>query len=221
MTNTDLSRNFLSPEDVEFLKARSELVHFSTANLAHDVRPPLAYLFGCSELLRNNKNGTLSPKEIEYVEKIQKAANEGRADISKLLLIAREAGNMQVDTTEEIDLQRLIQDITDANSIEINQKPPDNLPALRADRAGLTLVLLSLIDLPYAEFERTASIIVATNSNNVSIQIYVQANQVFKIYPNSPALKYCTALIEMQKGRLRWEERSEKEIVFEIILHLR
>jgi PAS domain S-box-containing protein len=126
--------------------ANLELEAFSYS-VSHDLRAPLRHVMGFVELLRQDAGPTLSQNCLGHLTTISQAAKQMGQLIDELLAFSR-IGQSEMQTME-VYLDQLInealresQGVTKERNIVWEIHP---LPAVRADRALLRLVLINLI----------------------------------------------------------------------------
>jgi len=126
--------------------ANKELESFSYS-VSHDLRAPLRHVLGFVELLQKEAGPSLSEKSLCYLTSISQAAKRMGNLIDDLLTFSR-VGREELQKAD-VDLDQLVQETmrdfqmdTKKRNIAWEVHP---LPAVRADRALLRLVLVNLI----------------------------------------------------------------------------
>jgi signal transduction histidine kinase len=123
----------------------NELQSFSYS-LAHDVRAPLRYINGYSELLLDTESAALTPTARGYIESIQRSIQ--KLDSLTRDMLAYTQVSRQPVNPESIDLAEVVRDIVVRNPglagagvVEIG-----NLPRVLGERVLLNQVLSNLLD---------------------------------------------------------------------------
>jgi CheY-like chemotaxis protein/CHASE3 domain sensor protein len=157
------------------LKAR-EMEQISTykseflANMSHELRTPLNSLMILSGHLKENKEGNLTPKQIEYAATIKSAGNDLLNLINDILDLSKiEAGRLDF-TFEEVRLVELrgriadiFRPIADHKGLEFTAKIEDGMPEkIRLDQQRTLQVLKNLI----------SNAIKFTSKGSVTLHIY-------------------------------------------------
>jgi PAS domain S-box-containing protein len=126
--------------------ANRELEAFSYS-VSHDLRAPLRHLAGFVELLRQEAGPALSDKGRRHMQTISQSAMRMGELIDDLLAFSR-LGRTPLQKTE-VDLNPLIQEVLGDFHLETQERKIawsiQPLPAVRADRALLRIVLVNLI----------------------------------------------------------------------------
>ena len=82
------------------------------ANMSHELRTPLNSILILTQLLIENKNGSLNEKEIKYTNVIYNAGNELLTLINDILDLSKvESGNMEL-MEEEVSIQEIVSDMS-------------------------------------------------------------------------------------------------------------
>ncbi|MGO4518037.1 PAS domain S-box protein [Terriglobus sp. 2YAB30_2] len=121
------------------------------ASVSHELRTPLHTIIGFTDLLKEESNGALNPKQLRFVEHIQRDSEHLLALINDVLDLSRiEAGGLSL-RTEEIDIPSLLQQTVESvrgqateKSIVLRIESEDDLYA-SADLTRVRQVLLNLL----------------------------------------------------------------------------
>ena len=126
--------------------ANQELEAFSYS-VSHDLRAPLRHVMGFVELLQKDAGPSLSEKSLGHLTTISEAAKQMGELIDDLLAFSR-IGQAEMQKTE-VNLDRLVQEALSDFQTETKERnivwKIHPLPAVRADRALLRMVLVNLI----------------------------------------------------------------------------
>ena len=129
------------------LQAANEELEAFSYSVSHDLRAPLRHVMGFVELLQKDAGPSLSAKSLGHLATISMAAKRMGNLIDDLLAFSR-VGRSEAEKTE-VNLDQLVQETlgdfrvdTKGRNIVWDIHP---LPAVRADRALLRLVLVNLI----------------------------------------------------------------------------
>ena len=129
-------------------RAKSEFL----ARMSHELRTPLNSIIGFSRLVKSNKQGTLSAKDVNFLDRVSFNGEHLLMLINDILDLSRiEAGRMPV-LVEEIDCNALVLDTI--RMLE-GQSSPDDVKLvpsvsplqlnIRTDSAKLRQVLINLV----------------------------------------------------------------------------
>ena len=126
--------------------ANQELETFSYS-VAHDLRAPLRHVLGFVDLLQKDAGPSLSELSLRYLTTISQAAKRMENLIVDLLAFSR-FGQTEMQK-KEVNLDRLVQETLSDYQEETKERniawEIHPLPAVRADRALLRMVLVNLI----------------------------------------------------------------------------
>ncbi len=122
------------------------------ATMSHELRTPLNAIIGFSQVLANRAFGDLSERQREHVGLIRASGARLLAMIDGVLEFARaETGRLDLEPTR-FDFAPLAREVLAAveaaardKRIALGADIPPELPPVRADRAKLRLILLSLL----------------------------------------------------------------------------
>jgi PAS domain S-box-containing protein len=116
-------------------------------SVSHDLRAPLRHVVGFVELLQRDAGQSLSEKGLRYIKTISQSAKRMGNLIDDLLAFSH-IGESEMQKTE-VNLDELVLDTLGDFQVEIKERIIEwnihPLPAVRADRALLRLVLVNLI----------------------------------------------------------------------------
>ncbi len=123
------------------------------ANMSHELRTPLNSLLILAKLLEDNKEGNLTPKQVEYASTIHGAGGDLLALINEILDLSKvEAGKMQIDardvTLEEVRsaLERQFTAFAVQKGIDFRVEVLPGAPdAIRTDPQRLQQILKNLL----------------------------------------------------------------------------
>jgi signal transduction histidine kinase len=122
------------------------------ANMSHELRTPLNAVIGFSNILRKNRDGSFSERDVEYLERIVSNGKHLLALINDVLDLSKiEAGRMDV-VLEEVHLDGLIREVHHSFELQASRKgiellvevPPAPDP-VQADGHRLRQVLINLV----------------------------------------------------------------------------
>ncbi len=231
------------------LQQRTQRAENSSADLAHEIRNPLASLKGASELLDNTSDKVERSKLIKLlshdVERIERLIT----DYSQML---KDEASLSREKMKVLDMDVLIRNVVDefnnTNSVsEKNIKFIVNRKNLNGDKLQLfgienrlEQVLANLLDNAVSFSPKNSNIIIDIESNkeNISLKIKdagpgfseINTEKIFKrFYSNRPekfgehsglGLNIVKSIVEMHGGNVRAFNRSDVKSGAEIELHL-
>ncbi len=129
-------------------QAKSEFL----ANMSHELRTPLNSVIGFASVLMRNKNGTMPPQEIQYLQRIHDNGRHLLGLINSVLDLSKvEAGRMDIDLAP-IDLGNMVRETLAQMEGHLQGRPvalravvPEDLAALTTDAGKLKQVLINLV----------------------------------------------------------------------------
>ncbi|MEO7822317.1 MAG: response regulator, partial [Gemmatimonadaceae bacterium] len=140
-------------EKAEQLALSSKYKSEFLANMSHELRTPLNSLLILARLLSENKDGNLSPKQVEFAQTILSSGSDLLSLINDVLDLSKvEAGKMDVSPTdvqlEEVKefVQRSFEALADQKGLTFNIDLARDLPpAIHTDGGRLQQVLKNLL----------------------------------------------------------------------------
>jgi len=123
------------------------------ANMSHELRTPLNSILILSQLFSSNKDGNLSPKQIESADAIHSSGAELLELINEILDLSKvEAGKMELNIEEVLienvvtDLERMFRDMAEKKGLRFTTKVADDIPrSLVTDEQRLQQILRNLL----------------------------------------------------------------------------
>jgi len=123
------------------------------ANMSHELRTPLNSLLILAQLLRENRQNNLQPRQIEYVETIYSAAHQLLSLINEILDLSKvEAGKLELQPEDitlsalEEAIHRKFDHLAQEKELEFHLKIAPNLPStLHTDANRLRQILNNLL----------------------------------------------------------------------------
>ncbi|ADI74021.1 PAS/PAC sensor signal transduction histidine kinase [Methanohalobium evestigatum Z-7303] len=123
------------------------------SNLSHELRTPITSIKGFSELIYNEKLGTLNEKQKEGMDSIVKSCDRLRWLIESLLYVNKLQTEKIQYKFEPVDVETLIDGVVSNLSLQIKEKEisiekyvDENLPYVNGDKDYLRQVLVHLMD---------------------------------------------------------------------------
>jgi CheY-like chemotaxis protein/signal transduction histidine kinase/HAMP domain-containing protein len=140
-------------EKAEQLAVSSKYKSEFLANMSHELRTPLNSLLILSKLLADNKEGNLSPKQMEYAQTINSSGSDLLSLINDVLDLSKvEAGKMEVNPGDVFvsevkdSLQRSFGPLADEKKLAFTIDVATDVPAtIRTDGQRLEQVLRNLL----------------------------------------------------------------------------
>jgi HAMP domain-containing protein/signal transduction histidine kinase/CheY-like chemotaxis protein len=147
----ELARTSLE-EKAEQLALISKYKSEFLANMSHELRTPLNSLLILAKLLSDNKDGNLSPKQVEYAQTIYASGGDLLTLINEILDLSKvEAGKMQVEardivlTEVEETAQRNFSAVGSQKGLEFQTDLTKAPATIRTDPQRLQQVLKNLL----------------------------------------------------------------------------
>ncbi|MBK4735664.1 response regulator [Noviherbaspirillum pedocola] len=163
MQKADLQRSQRALErNAEELERANRYKSEFLANMSHELRTPLNSSLILSQILSDNRGGTLTPEQVRYAQTIHAANNDLLALINDILDLSKiEAGHMEMrPETIALDalldpLRRMFEPIAKNKSLAFRVAMADGLPlSLMTDGQRLTQVLRNLLSNAFKFTER-------------------------------------------------------------------
>ena len=140
-------------EKAEQLELTSKYKSEFLANMSHELRTPLNSLLILSKLLTENKEGNLTPKQVEFAETVHNAGTDLLNLINDILDLSKiESGTITVDVGEVSilqlaeDMERGFRAIADNKKLEFSLIKEESMPNLiHTDEKRLNQVLKNLL----------------------------------------------------------------------------
>ena len=148
----ELARRALQ-EKAEQLALTSKYKSEFLANMSHELRTPLNSMLILSKMLAENKEGSLTAKQVEYAETIYSSGADLLGLINEILDLSKiESGAMAVEASDVAldgvaeDLQNLFQQVAREKGLDFQISIEEDLPkTIFTDRKRLQQVLKNLI----------------------------------------------------------------------------
>ena len=134
------------------LERASELKSEFLANMSHELRTPMNAIMGYTSLMRRERYGTVTEKQAEALERVDRNAKNLLSLINNILDISKiEAGKMPIHN-EEVDLRELVDEVTTTvepmvreAKLALETTMTGDIPALWTDRSKLKQTILNLL----------------------------------------------------------------------------
>ncbi len=152
--NDEVEAARLALEDkAEQLALSSKYKSEFLANMSHELRTPLNSLLILSKLLTDNKDGNLSPKQIEYAKTIHSSGSDLLSLINDVLDIAKvEAGKMEVNALDvpiaelNASIERSFRPVAEEKGLEFKVEVQPDVPSMiHTDGQRVEQVLKNLL----------------------------------------------------------------------------
>lgn len=138
----------LSAELIRANRSKSEFL----ANVSHELRTPLNAIVGFTDLLREGVYGSLSPRQLVPLERIDVSAAHLRQLVDQVLDLAKMASGRMELQPEPVSLRPFVFDVaTEIESLvseaglAMSLSVPSTLPRVRTDPMILRQILLNLL----------------------------------------------------------------------------
>lgn len=168
---------------VKQLSTLNEELNTFNYTVSHDLRQPVRSIHGLSQILQKKLGDTIGETEQSIFSEILKQTQNMDTLIHDLLKYAQ-IGNGSLDT-DQVDMQRLCQDVYDSIKMNFNVKIEFNLapiPPTRGDSTLLTSLWSNLLSnaIKYNSKERTLNIKVGTidSQNDNSTTYFIKDNGI-------------------------------------------
>lgn len=123
------------------------------SHMSHELRTPLNAVLGFSQVLQKNKQGTLSKKDLDYLQRIFNSGQHMLGLVNDLLDLARLESQELPLHQESIDLEALILQVFKSFEIQaqtqqqefVYQPPETPIPVIYTDPSRLRQILINLI----------------------------------------------------------------------------
>jgi CheY-like chemotaxis protein/signal transduction histidine kinase len=172
----ELSRHALEAK-AEQLSVSSKYKSEFLANMSHELRTPLNSLLILAKTLADNKELTLTPKQIEYARTIQASGTDLLNLINEVLDLSKvEAGKIEINLSDQslaklgVDLERDFRPLAEQKGLEfVVECDPAMAPSLKTDGQRLQQILRNLLTNAFK----------FTDTGRVSVQIGTARNVTF------------------------------------------
>ncbi len=135
----------------ELAEAANQAKSDFLANMSHELRTPLNSVIGFAGIVLRNKEQTLSPKDIEYLDRIQANGRHLLALINSVLDLSKvEAGQLTLDISS-VPLDELVGetlselDAQASEHVRVTSDCPEASCILETDRAKLKQIIINLV----------------------------------------------------------------------------
>lgn len=148
--------------------------------VAHDLRSPLTVIMGVGDLLGMQAKGSLTERQLKYLERMKTSSLYMLGLINNLLDVDMvESGNLRLDPSE-VDLSALVRQSVDLNNflaegkgISISFADESSLPPLRLDRSKIEQVLNNVLSnaVKYSEGGSSVRVTLASSPSHAVISV--------------------------------------------------
>ncbi|MDD5209173.1 MAG: hybrid sensor histidine kinase/response regulator [Elusimicrobiales bacterium] len=199
-----LQENYDKLRDLE--KLRDSLVHM----IIHDLRSPLAGIYGFLELIGENTRGTLSPDHTRYIAEAMKSAKQMIHIIGDVLDTSKmEEGKMKLKLAEW-DLVRILQEVTPGlkpvlEGRQLSFTPPKQPALIMADCDIIFRVIQNLLANAIKFSPRAGGLIelkIESSGNRVCLSVKDNGAGVAPEYRQKIFEKF--AQVELPAGRQKY-----------------
>jgi two-component system NtrC family sensor kinase len=228
-------------KDVE--RVKNEFI----ATASHDLKAPITAIVGYSQLL--DKAGPLSPQQIDYVGRMQRATQQMLELVQSMLDLARIDMGISLNL-ESLDVHSLVASVADeysgqatAKSQALSVVAPVGHPQIKGDSLRLRQALRNLIGnaIKYTPDGGQITVTTETNSHNVHIRVQdsgygipnvdlpfifdkfyrVHTDETRDVEGNGLGLAIVKAIAEQHGGQIQVESTVGKGSCFSLSLPLR
>ncbi len=164
--------------EVEVDRLKTEFV----ATVSHELRTPMTAIKGYVDLMLMGATGSLSDKQVEFLNTVKSNADRLKMLVEDLLDISRmESGKVTLNK-ELVQIPAVVEEVAKNLQARISSggKPaevivdvPEDLPAMIGDKGRLTQVFTNLMDNAYAYSPDNCTITVKAHSTPGAIQVDV------------------------------------------------
>jgi signal transduction histidine kinase len=178
-------------------KAKSDFLAYT----AHELRSPLSFIIGGSEMIYRQILGPLPEKYVEYIKNIHKTALELKHFIDDLLdQIRLEDGKFSIKD-EHIDINNLVAELNLVHAAKLADKSMElvtniqpKIPQLIADLRRVKQILNNLITnaIKYSEQSTTIKLNIFSSNQGITIIVEDQGPGMTKQEINIALMKYGT-----------------------------
>jgi len=182
----DVTRRVQAEEATRLAKEEAEAANRAKtqflANMSHELRTPLNSVIGFTNILLKNREGSLDPKELNFLERVLANGRHLLSLINEVLDLAKiEAGRMELDL-ESVDLDELVRETlaqlegqvkAKGKSVRLRPEVPPGLEPVETDRAKLKQVVINLVGnaLKFTEEGEVAVIVEAEGTRPRKIHV--------------------------------------------------
>jgi len=164
------------------LKAMDKLKSMFIASMSHELRTPLNSIIGFSGLLLQGVSGSLNEKQLDSMQRINRAGNHLLGLISDVIDISKiEAGRIDA-YPEQVSLKEVVEDavesirpLADAKGLKLEvsiDDPEDSWPEMTTDRKRLMQCLLNYLSNAVKFTEQgMVTLTVSVNGDRVEISV--------------------------------------------------